>query len=65
LIALGKTHFHVLKHTLGTLLGRQIASAFLIRQCLGHKSLSSSMQYVNVSDQDADAMAQKVFMDVF
>jgi len=41
------------------------ASAFLIRQCLGHKSLSSSMQYVNVSDQDADAMAQKVFMDVF
>jgi len=66
LIARGKTHFHVLKHTLGTLLlGRQNASAFLIRQCLGHKSLSSSMQCVNVSDQDADTTAQKVFMDVF
>ena len=52
--------------TLGTLLlGRQNASAFLIRQCLGHKSLPSSMQCVNVSDQDADAKAQRVFMDVF
>jgi integrase len=36
----GKWHPHVAKHTTGTLLARAGASAFLIRQHLGHRSIS-------------------------
>lgn len=60
-----KWHPHVAKHTLGALLARQNASAFMIRQQLGHKSISSSLAYCSVSDQDAGKVARAAFMSTF
>src|SRR6266478_3487942 len=44
-------HPHVLKHTAAMMLVRQNVNAFLIRQQLGHKSFSSTLEYVNPSDK--------------
>jgi integrase len=60
-----KWHPHVAKHTLGFLLARQNASAFLIRQRLGHKAISSSLVYANVNDRDAGRATSRVFLEVF
>ena len=60
-----KWHPHVAKHTTGTLLARGGASAFLIRQHLGHRSISSSQVYCTVSDQDASAAARAAFIRAF
>ena len=60
-----KWHPHVAKHTTGTLLARAGASAFLIRQHLGHRSISSSQVYCTVSDRDASAAARAAFMRAF
>ena len=60
-----KWHPHVAKHTLGSLLARQNASAFIIRQRLGHKSISSSLVYANVNDRDADRATSRAFLEVF
>jgi type 1 fimbriae regulatory protein FimB len=60
-----KWHPHVAKHTTGTLLVRSGASAFLVRQHLGHRSISSSQVYCSVSDRDASAAARSAFMQAF
>lgn len=60
-----KWHPHVAKHTTGTLLARSGASAFLVRQHLGHRSISSSQVYCSVSDRDASAAARSAFMQAF
>jgi len=60
-----KWHPHVAKHTTGTLLARSGASAFLIRQHLGHRSISSSQVYCTVSDRDASAAAREAFIRAF
>jgi site-specific recombinase XerD len=60
-----KWHPHIAKHTTGTLLARSGASAFLIRQRLGHRSISSSQVYCTVSDRDASAAAQAAFIRAF
>jgi type 1 fimbriae regulatory protein FimB len=60
-----KWHPHVAKHTTGTLLARSGASAFLIRQHLCHRSISSSQVYCTVSDRDASAAARAAFIRAF
>jgi len=60
-----KHHPHVAKHTTGTLLAKSGASAFLVRQHLGHRSISSSQVYCTVSDRDASAAARSAFMQAF
>lgn len=60
-----KQHPHVCKHFLGALLARQGANAFCIRQALGHRSISSSLVYAQVSDADASAVTKQVFMQAF
>src|SRR5271169_1436101 len=58
-------HPHVLKHTAAMLMVRAGANAFLIRQALGHRSFSSTLAYVNPSDNDASAAAAKAFSVAF
>ena len=60
-----KWHPHVAKYTTGTLLARSGSSAFLIRQRLGHQSISSSQVYCTVSDRDASAAARAAFIQAF
>jgi integrase len=60
-----KHHPHVAKHTTGALLAKSGASAFLVRQHLGHRSISSSQVYCTVSDRDASAAARSAFMQAF
>ena len=58
-------HPHVLKHTAAMMLVRQNVNAFLIRQQLGHKSFSSTLEYVNPSDKQASEAAIKAFSEIF
>lgn len=60
-----KQHPHVAKHTLGSLLARQNASAFMVRQALGHKAISSSLVYSQVSDADASKVAARAWLEAF
>lgn len=60
-----KLHPHVAKHTLGTMLARQNVSAFLIKQALGHRAVSSTQVYTAVSDQDAGRATRAAFMATF
>jgi site-specific recombinase XerD len=60
-----KRHPHCAKHTTGVLLARSGANAFQVRQFLGHRSLSSSQVYCQVSDRDASAAARSAFMGAF
>ncbi len=60
-----KKHPHVLKHTLASQLVASNVHLALVRQCLGHKSISSTMQYVGVSDAQASKAAQAALMDLY
>jgi site-specific recombinase XerD len=56
-------HPHVIKHTLGslgTLLAQKGASAFAIQQKLGHRSISSTAVYVNLTSQQADSVSAAI-----
>jgi type 1 fimbriae regulatory protein FimB len=53
-------HPHVLKHTLGTLMAQKGASAFAIQQKLGHRSISSTAVYVNLTSQQADSVSAAI-----
>ena len=58
-------HPHVLKHSLAMTLVEGGVNAFLIRQQLGHRSFSSTLAYVNSSDQAAGREAAKAFAKIF
>ncbi len=60
-----KWHPHTAKHTLGSLLARQNVSAFLIKQALGHRSITSSQVYCQVSDAEAGRAARAAFISAF
>ncbi len=60
-----KSHPHCLKHTLGTMLARQGTSPFAIRQALGHRALSSTLRYTNISDAEASAATRSALMAIF
>jgi len=45
--------------------GRSQTSFALVRQCLGHKAIGSTMKYVAVSDSQASEAAQVALMRLY
>src|SRR6266403_2552236 len=60
-----KRHPHVLKHSLASHLVAGNANLALIRQALGHRSISSTMQYIGTTDSQAAEALQRALMGLF
>ncbi len=60
-----KRHPHVLKHSLASHLVAGNVNLALIRQALGHQSISSTMAYVGTSDSQAAEALQRALMSLF
>jgi site-specific recombinase XerD len=60
-----KRHPHILKHALASHLIAGNVNLALVRQCLGHKSISSTMRYIGVSDSQAAEAAQTALMGLY
>jgi type 1 fimbriae regulatory protein FimE len=60
-----KRHPHVLKHSLASHLVAGNVNLALIRQVLGHRSITSTMQYVGTSDGQAAEAAQAAMMKLY
>ena len=60
-----KRHPHVLKHSLASHLVAGNANLALIRQALGHRSISSTMQYIGTTDTQAAEALQTALMGLF
>ena len=64
-LSVDKRHPHVLKHSLASHLVAGNANLALIRQALGHRSISSTMAYVGTSDSQAAEALQRALMGLF
>jgi type 1 fimbriae regulatory protein FimB len=60
-----KRHPHALKHSLASHLVAGNVNLALVRQCLGHKDIGSTMKYVGVSDSQASQAARAALMNLF
>lgn len=60
-----KQHPHVLKHSLASHLLQANVNLALIKQALGHKSISSTMRYVATTDQQASKAAAAALMSIY
>ena len=60
-----KRHPHALKHSLASHLVAGNVNLALVRQCLGHKAIGSTMKYVAVSDTQATEAAQAALMRLY
>ena len=60
-----KRHPHVLKHSLASHLVAGNVNLALIRQALGHQSISSTMAYVGTSDAQAAEALRRALMSLF
>jgi site-specific recombinase XerD len=60
-----KRHPHVLKHSLASHLVAGNCNLALIKQQLGHASISSTMCYIGTSDQQASEAASAVLMAMY
>jgi site-specific recombinase XerD len=60
-----KRHPHVLKHSLASHLVEGNVNLALIRQALGHRSITSTMQYVGTTDAQAAEATAKAFMALY
>jgi type 1 fimbriae regulatory protein FimB len=60
-----KRHPHILKHTLASHLIAGNVNLALVKQALGHRSISSTMQYINTSDRQAAEAAGAALMAAF
>jgi site-specific recombinase XerD len=60
-----KRHPHVLKHSLASHLIAGNVNLALVKQALGHRSISSTMIYVGTSDAQAAEAVQAALMGVF
>jgi site-specific recombinase XerD len=60
-----KRHPHVLKHSLASHLVAGNANLALIRQALGHRSISSTMAYIGTTDNQAAEALQRALMGLF
>ncbi len=60
-----KRHPHALKHSLASHLVAGNVNLALVRQCLGHKTIGSTMKYVAVSDSQASEAAQVALMRLY
>jgi site-specific recombinase XerD len=55
----------VLKHSCASHLIAGNVNLALVKQALGHKSISSTMAYIGTSDQQAAEAAQRALMKLF
>ena len=55
-----KRHFHVLKHSIGTLLGSRGEVPQLVQDHLGHASIQSTMIYLHVTPRARDELAERL-----
>jgi len=60
-----KCHPHVLKHSIASHLVRQNVNLARVKQFLGHAAISSTMEYVAVSDQEASKDAHNALMNLY
>jgi site-specific recombinase XerD len=60
-----KRHPHVLKHSLASHLVAGNVNLALVKQALGHRSISSTMVYVGTSDSQASDAAATALMSIF
>ena len=60
-----KRHPHVLKHSLASHLIAGNVNLALVKQALGHRSISSTMVYVGTTDSQAAEAVQAALMGVF
>lgn len=60
-----KRHPHALKHSLASHLISANTNLAKVGQFLGHKSISSTMKYVSVSDRQASEAAHAALMNIF
>jgi site-specific recombinase XerD len=60
-----KRHPHALKHSLASHLVAGNVNLALVKQCLGHKAIGSTMKYVAVSDRQATQAAQVAMMAIY
>ncbi|MFP5205898.1 MAG: tyrosine-type recombinase/integrase [Acidobacteriota bacterium] len=60
-----KQHPHTLKHSLATHLIAANVNLALVKQQLGHKSIGSTMRYVNTSDRQASKATASALMSIF
>ncbi len=60
-----KQFCHILKHTLASHLIAGNVNLALVRQALGHRSISSTMVYVGTSDAQAAEAVQAALMGLF
>jgi site-specific recombinase XerD len=60
-----KRHPHVLKHSLASHLVDGNVNLALVKQALGHRSISSTMVYVGTTDAQAAEAVQSALMGVF
>jgi len=60
-----KRHPHALKHSLASHLVAGNVNLALVKQCLGHKAIGSTMKYVGVSDAQASEAARAAFMGLY
>lgn len=60
-----KAHPHSLKHSRATHLISTNTNLMAVKQLLGHKSISSTVQYVGISDQQAADAAKRADAELF
>ena len=60
-----KRHPHALKHSLASHLVTGNVNLALVKQCLGHKAIGSTVKYVGVSDVQATAAAHAALMAMY
>ena len=60
-----KCHPHALKHSLASHLVAENVNLALVRQCLGHKAISSTMKYVGTTDAQASKAAKSALMGLY
>ncbi|HEV2498936.1 MAG TPA: tyrosine-type recombinase/integrase [Terriglobia bacterium] len=60
-----KRHPHVLKHSLATHLVHGDVNLALVKQALGHRSISSTLRYVSLTDEQAAKAVQTAMMAMF
>lgn len=60
-----KRHPHALKHSLASHLVAGNVNLALVKQCLGHKAIGSTMKYVGVSDGQATQAAHAALMELY
>jgi type 1 fimbriae regulatory protein FimB len=64
-LPLGKQHPHALKHSIASHLVSANVNLALVKQQLGHKSIGSTMRYVNTSDQQASKATTNALMVIY